>query len=72
MSIESPILFILKKDDSLRLYINYCTLNKLIVKNYYPLLLISKTLNYLAKAIVYTKLDLYNIYYKIKIYKKNI
>ena len=40
-----PILFILKQDGTIRLYINYYSLNKVIIKNYYPLPLISEMLN---------------------------
>ncbi len=36
------ILFIIKKNRSLRLYINYRKLNNIIVKNRYPLLNINK------------------------------
>lgn len=39
------ILFVPKKDRSLRLYIDYWGLNIIIKKNRYPLPLISKTLN---------------------------
>ena len=42
-STSTPILFIKKKDSSLQLCINYCRLNQLTKKNWYPLLLISKT-----------------------------
>jgi len=35
----------LKDDDIIRLYIDYRGLNKIIVKNRYPLLLISELLN---------------------------
>jgi hypothetical protein len=66
---EISILFILKKDGNLRLCVNYRSLNKIIVKNRYPLLLIGKTLNHLNGAVVYTKLDLKKIYYKIRIKK---
>jgi hypothetical protein len=45
------ILFILKKDRGLRLYINYYSLNKIIIKNYYTLLFINKTLDQLIRAV---------------------
>jgi hypothetical protein len=44
------ILFIKKKNRTLRLYINYKDFNKIIIKNYYLLLLILKSLERLAKA----------------------
>ena len=61
------ILFVLKKDRGLRLYVDYCRLNKVTIKNRYLLPLISKTLDYLSGAKVFTKLDLKDIYYRIRI-----
>ncbi|KAF2175315.1 hypothetical protein K469DRAFT_611068, partial [Zopfia rhizophila CBS 207.26] len=49
------------------LYINYRGLNKIIKKNYFTLLLISKMLNYLVDLIKFTKLNLKDAYYYIKI-----
>jgi hypothetical protein len=62
------ILFVLKSDNSLRLYINYCNLNVIIIKNKYSLSLIKKTLNCLINDIYFTKLDLKNAYYRIRMY----
>ena len=62
---SSPILFVLKKDSRLRLYIDYRGLNKVIVKNCYLLPLISKTLDYLVGAIEYIKIDLKDTYHRI-------
>ena len=59
------ILFIFKKNDELRLYINYKKLNTMIIKNRYSLFLIIKTLNRLCDVKIFTKLNLKNIYYKI-------
>jgi len=39
---EYPILFISKKNEKLWLYVNYCQLNNIIIKNCYLLLLISE------------------------------
>ncbi len=44
-SVETSILFILKKNNSLRLYVNYRDLNQVIIRNKYLLSLISKILN---------------------------
>jgi hypothetical protein len=65
----APILFILKKDGSLRLYVNYRDLNKITVKNRHSLSLVGETLNRFNGAAVYTKFDLKKIYYKIRIKK---
>jgi hypothetical protein len=67
--IRAPILFILKKDGSFRLHVNYRDFNKITVKNRYPLPLMGETLNRLNGAAVYTKLDLKKAYYKIRIKK---
>jgi len=62
-----PILFVPKKDRTLRLYIDYRKLNNITVKNRYPLLLINELLDRLANAKVFLKIDLKNIYYRIRI-----
>jgi hypothetical protein len=54
----APILFILKKDESFRLYINYRDLNKITVKNRHPFPLMREILDRLNGAAIYTKLDL--------------
>ena len=64
------IFFIKKKNNSLKLYINYKNLNKIIVKNRYLLSLIEKNLNKLEKIKIYIQFDLITIYYRIYI-KKN-
>jgi len=59
----------LKADSTIRLYVNYRRLNKIIIKNWYPLPLVSKLFNRLSYAKIFIKLDLYNIYHKIYIKK---
>jgi hypothetical protein len=63
------ILFILKKNGSFRLCVDYRGLNKIIIKNRYPFLLVGETLNRLSGAAVYTKFDLKEAYYRIRIKK---
>ena len=65
----APILFTPKKDGSLRLCVDYRGLNKVTVKNRYPLPLISEILDRLSGARVYTKLDLRDAYHRIPIRK---
>ena len=55
----------LKKNNNLYLYIDYRDLNKITIKSYYSLLLINKTLNRLNKVVIFFKLNLKNIYYRI-------
>jgi hypothetical protein len=45
--IGMPILFVQKKDSSLRLYVDYRGLNKITVKNRHLLLIITETLDWL-------------------------
>jgi hypothetical protein len=42
----------------MRLCVNYRGLNKVTVKDRYPIPLVSEMLDYLLKAKIYTKLDL--------------
>ena len=55
--ISSPVFFIKKKDGSLRLVQDYQALNAIMIKNKYPLPLISELINKLQWARYFTKLD---------------
>jgi hypothetical protein len=63
----APILFVQKKDGSLRLCVDYRGLNKITIKNRHPLPLITETLDRLQKARLFTKLDIRNAYHRIRI-----
>jgi len=63
--IGAPILFVPKPDGTLRLCVDYRGLNKITIKNKYPLPLMSKLRSRLSKATFFTKLDLKNGYYLI-------
>jgi hypothetical protein len=65
----APILFAKKKDGSIRLYVDYQGLNKVTVKNWHPLPLITESLNRLASARYYTKLNVKEAYHRIRIYE---
>ncbi|GKF11439.1 hypothetical protein Tco_0049365, partial [Tanacetum coccineum] len=54
----APVLFVKKKDVSFRMCIDYLELNKLTVKNRYPLLRIDDLINQLQGSSVYSKIDL--------------
>ena len=58
----APILFIKKKDGSLRLCVDYRGLNEGTIKNRYPLPLIRETLMQLSKAKWFTALDIRTAY----------
>nr|GFA71582.1 putative reverse transcriptase domain-containing protein [Tanacetum cinerariifolium] len=53
----APVLFVKKKDRSFRMCIDYHELNKLIVKNRYPLLRIDDLFDQLQGSSVYSKID---------------
>jgi len=52
----APVLFVRKKDGSLRLCIDYRELNRLIVKNKYPLPRIDNLFDQVAGATVFSKM----------------
>jgi hypothetical protein len=62
-----PALFVKKKDGSLRLCVDYRPLNVVTIKNKYPLLRIDVLFDQLARAIVFSKIDLRSGYHQIKI-----
>jgi len=62
-----PILFIKKKDGSLRLAVNYRSLNKITKKDRYPLPLIPDLLDRLRMACTFTKMDLRGVYNLVRI-----
>ena len=67
LSAGYPILFVLKKNGKLRLYIDYRQLNDIMIKNRYPLPRINELQDKLRKAKYFTKLDLKEGYYLVRI-----
>jgi RNase H-like domain found in reverse transcriptase/Reverse transcriptase (RNA-dependent DNA polymerase)/Integrase zinc binding domain/Chromo (CHRromatin Organisation MOdifier) domain/gag-polyprotein putative aspartyl protease len=65
----APVLFVKKADGSLRLCIDYRGLNKISIKNRYPLPLIGELLERLAGAKFFTKLDMREGYYLLRMAK---
>jgi len=63
----APILFVKKRDGSLRLCVDYRGLNKMTIKNRHPLPLIGESLDRLREAAVFTKLDLRSGYNLVRI-----
>jgi len=63
----APVLFVPKKDGTLRLCVDYRGLNKITIKNRTPLPLIGETLDRLSRAKRFTKLDLKDAYTRIRI-----
>jgi hypothetical protein len=62
-----PALFVKKKDNSLRLCVDYRPLNAVTIKNKYPLSRIDILFDQLAGAKVFSKIDLRSGYHQIKI-----
>ena len=63
----SPILFVKKSDGSLRLCVDYRSLNGITIKNRYPLPLIGESLDRLSEASWFSKIDLRAAYHLIRI-----
>ena len=61
-------MFIPKKGGSLQLVVDYRALNIYTIKNRATLLLIGEILDRLLATKIYTKLNLKDIYYRIRIY----
>ena len=56
-----------KSNGGLRFCVDYRALNKLILKNRHALPLIDETINRLSGAKIYIKLDLKNVYHRIRV-----
>jgi hypothetical protein len=67
-----PALFMKKKDQFLRLCVDYRPLNIVTIKNKYPLPRIDILFDQLADARVFSKVDLCSGYHQIKIHPKDV
>jgi len=63
----APVLFVKKKDGTLRLCIDYRQLNKVTVKNRYSLPQIDDLFDQLKGARVFSKIDLRSGYHQLRI-----
>jgi hypothetical protein len=62
----APVLFVRKSNGSLRFYIDYRKLNQITYKNRYPLSLINETLARISRAKIFIKLDIRQVFYRIR------
>src|SRR5207244_1527076 len=63
----APVLFVKKKDGSLRMCIDYRSLNEVTIQNKYPLSRINDLFDQLKGAKFFSKIDLRSGYYQLKI-----
>ncbi|GJY48552.1 reverse transcriptase domain-containing protein [Tanacetum coccineum] len=68
----APILFVKKKDGSFRMCIDYRELNKLTVKNRYPLPRTDDLFDQLQGSSIYSKIDLRSGYHQLRVREEDI
>ncbi|GJU00936.1 putative reverse transcriptase domain-containing protein [Tanacetum coccineum] len=68
----SPVLFVEKKDGSMHMCIDYRELNKLTVKNRYPLSRIDDLFDQLQGARYFSKIDLRSGYHQLRVHEDDI
>jgi len=68
----APVLLVKKKDGSSRLCVDYRQLNKLTIKNKYPLPRIDDLLDQLREAAMFSKIDLGSGYHQILVKPEDV
>jgi hypothetical protein len=68
----TPVLFVENKDGTKRMCIDYRSLNKVTVRNKYPMLRIEDLFDQLRGVGVFSKIDLWSGYHQLKIWPSDI
>jgi hypothetical protein len=68
----APVLFVKKKDGTLRLCVDHRQLNKMTFKNKYPLPRINDLFDQVGGAKIFSKLDLRSVYHQVRIKHQDI
>jgi hypothetical protein len=68
----APVLFVKKKDGSMRMCIDYRELNKVTIKNRYPLPRIDDLLDQLQGVRVFSKVHLRSDYHQVRVKEEDI
>nr|GFD08365.1 RNA-directed DNA polymerase homolog [Tanacetum cinerariifolium] len=68
----APVLFVKKKDGSMRLCIDYHELNKFTIRNHYPLPRIDYLFDQLQGAMHFSKIDLRSGYHQLRVKEQDV
>ena len=66
------MVFVKKKDGTFRMYIDYRQLNKMIVKNKYPLPRTDDLFDHIGGAKIFSKIDLRSGYHQVRVKDEDI